>query len=141
MITVNGRPAKPAQRIRAGDVIVSHVPVRDPPPVEPEPIPLEVLHEDYQLVIVNKPPGLVMHPAPGHWTGTLLNALVITTSEARRREPERRDSSIASTRAPAASSSSPRRTPRIAISPASSTRTPSIACIWPWWRARSSEAA
>ena len=76
VITVNGRLAKPAQRIRPGDVIVSHVPMRERPPVEPEPIPLEVLHEDFELVVVNKPPGLVMHPAPGHWTGTLLNALV-----------------------------------------------------------------
>lgn len=76
VITVNGRRAKSAQRVRPGDVIVSHVPVREPPSVEPEPIPLEVLHEESELVIVNKPPGLVMHPAPGHWTGTLLNALV-----------------------------------------------------------------
>ena len=76
VITVNGRLAKPAQRVRAGDVIASHVPLREPLAVEPEPIPLEVLHEDTDLVIVNKPPGLVMHPAPGHWTGTLLNALV-----------------------------------------------------------------
>ena len=76
LITVNGRRAKPAQRIRPGDVIACHVAVREPPPVEPEPIPLEVLHEDALLLLVNKPPGLVMHPAPGHWTSTLLNALV-----------------------------------------------------------------
>jgi 23S rRNA pseudouridine1911/1915/1917 synthase len=76
LITVNGRRAKRAQRIRPGDVIACHVAVREPPPVEPEPIPLAVLHEDAALLVVNKPPGLVMHPAPGHWTGTLLNALV-----------------------------------------------------------------
>ena len=87
LITVNGRPAKPAQRIRPGDLIVSHVPVCDPLPVEPEPIPLEVLHEDSELVLVNKPPGLVMHPAPGHWTGTLLNALVHHIRGAERARP------------------------------------------------------
>ena len=76
LITVNGRRAKSAQRIRPGDVIACHAPVREPLPVEPEAIALEVLHEDAVCVVVNKPPGLVMHPAPGHWTGTMLNALV-----------------------------------------------------------------
>jgi 23S rRNA pseudouridine1911/1915/1917 synthase len=76
LITVNNRRAKPAQRIRPGDVIRCHVAVREPLPVAPEAIPLEVLHEDAAVVVVNKPPGLVMHPAPGHWAGTLLNALV-----------------------------------------------------------------
>ena len=76
VITVNGEQTKPARRVRAGDVIVSHAPVRERPSVEPEPIPLEILHEDDHILIVNKPPGLVMHPAPGHWTGTLLNRLV-----------------------------------------------------------------
>jgi 23S rRNA pseudouridine1911/1915/1917 synthase len=86
-ITVNGRRAKPAQRVRPGDVIVSHVPVRERPPVDPEPIPLAVLHEDSALAVVNKPPGLVMHPAPGHWTGTLLNALMHHIHGAERARP------------------------------------------------------
>ncbi len=76
LITVNGRRAKRAQLIRPGDVVACHVATREPPPVAPEPIPLDVLHEDPSLLVVNKPAGLVMHPAPGHWTGTLLNALV-----------------------------------------------------------------
>ena len=76
LITVNDRRAKPAQRIRPGDVIACHVAERPPLPVEPEPIPIEVLHEDAAILVVNKPPGIVMHPAPGNWTGTLLNALV-----------------------------------------------------------------
>src|SRR5215471_11043075 len=67
VITVNGRLAKPAQRVRPGDIIASTVPTREPSRVDPEPIPLQVLHEDADLVIVNKPAGLVMHPAPGHW--------------------------------------------------------------------------
>jgi 23S rRNA pseudouridine1911/1915/1917 synthase len=62
--------------ISPGDVIACHVPVREPPAVEPEPLALHVLHEDGALLVVDKPAGLVMHPGPGHWTGTLLNALV-----------------------------------------------------------------
>jgi len=76
IITVNGRRAKPAQRIRPGDVIASHAAVRAPRRVEGEALPLRVLHEDAALLVVDKAPGLVMHPAPGNWTGTLLNGLV-----------------------------------------------------------------
>ena len=76
LITVNDRRAKPAQRVRPGDVIACHVAERPAVPVEPEPIPIAVLHEDEAILVVNKPPGIVMHPAPGHWSGTLLNALV-----------------------------------------------------------------
>jgi 23S rRNA pseudouridine1911/1915/1917 synthase len=76
LITVNDRRAKPAQRIHPGDVIACHVAERPALPVEPEPIPIEVLHEDAAILVVNKPSGIVMHPAPGNWTGTLLNALV-----------------------------------------------------------------
>jgi 23S rRNA pseudouridine1911/1915/1917 synthase len=76
LITVNGRQTKPARLIRPGDVITCHVPVRERPPVEPEALALHVLHEDAELLVIDKPPGLVMHPGPGHWTGTLLNALV-----------------------------------------------------------------
>jgi 23S rRNA pseudouridine1911/1915/1917 synthase len=83
LITVNGRRAKSSQRIRPGDLIACHVAMREPLAVEPEPIPLEILHEDAELLVVNKPPGLVMHPAPGHWTGTMLNALVHHLASAR----------------------------------------------------------
>jgi 23S rRNA pseudouridine1911/1915/1917 synthase len=76
IITVNARRAKPAQRVHPGDVIASHVAVRAPLRVEGEALPLRVLHEDAALLVVDKAPGLVMHPAPGHWTGTLLNGLV-----------------------------------------------------------------
>lgn len=76
LITVNGRPSKPARLLRPGDVITCHMPVREPPPVEPEAVALRVLHEDADLLVIDKPAGLVMHPGPGHWTGTLLNALV-----------------------------------------------------------------
>jgi 23S rRNA pseudouridine1911/1915/1917 synthase len=76
LITVNGRKSKPARLIRPGDVITCHVAVREPPAIAPEPLALRVLHEDAELLVIDKPAGLVMHPGPGHWTGTLLNALV-----------------------------------------------------------------
>jgi 23S rRNA pseudouridine1911/1915/1917 synthase len=89
LITVNGRQTKPARLIRPGDVITCHVPAREPPAVEPEPLALRVLHEDPELLVIDKPPGLVMHPGPGHWTGTLLNGLVhhVGPGEGRRARP------------------------------------------------------
>lgn len=73
---VNGRPAKPGHRLAAGDRVVLR---RPPPPsrtVEPEPIPLTVVYEDADLLVVDKPAGMVVHPAPGHLRGTLVNALL-----------------------------------------------------------------
>lgn len=75
-ITLNGRPAKPSQKIKPGDRIILVVPRPEPLDLKPEPIPLEVLHEEAALLVLNKPPGLVVHPAPGHWSGTLVNALL-----------------------------------------------------------------
>jgi 23S rRNA pseudouridine1911/1915/1917 synthase len=65
------------------------VPARETPAVEPEPLALRVLHEDPELLVIDKPPGLVMHPGPGHWTGTLLNGLVhhVGPGEGRRARP------------------------------------------------------
>jgi 23S rRNA pseudouridine1911/1915/1917 synthase len=75
-VTVNGVADPPSRKLRAGDVVVW-----DPPPVAPaaaqaEDIPLTIVHEDRWLVVVDKPPGLVVHPAPGHEGGTLVNALL-----------------------------------------------------------------
>ncbi len=75
-ITVNGLPAKPSQKIKPRDRIVLVVPRPEPLDLKPEPIPIEILHEDKALLVLNKPAGLVVHPAPGHWTGTLVNALL-----------------------------------------------------------------
>ena len=75
-VTVDGRREKASWRLRAGERVVADVP---PPPgreVVPEQIPLAVVHEDDELVVVDKPAGMVVHPAPGNWTGTLVNALV-----------------------------------------------------------------
>ncbi|MDE3154230.1 MAG: RluA family pseudouridine synthase [Acidobacteriota bacterium] len=75
-VTVGGRPAKPGAALRAGDTVQVDI----PPPAEAtpaaEPIPLDILYEDEDLVVLNKPAGLVVHPAPGHPGGTLVNALL-----------------------------------------------------------------
>lgn len=75
-ITINGQTVRPSQKIKPGDRIVLDVPRPEPLELKPEPIPLEVLFEDDSLVVLNKPAGLVVHPAPGHWSGTLVNALL-----------------------------------------------------------------
>lgn len=75
-VTVNGQPGRCKMKVGPGDVIAW---TRPPPvPVEtlPENIPLDVLFEDDDLIVINKPPGLVVHPAPGHPGGTLVNALL-----------------------------------------------------------------
>ena len=75
-VRVNGLPARPSQKLRAGDEIVFDV--RPPRPVEvaAEDLPLTVLFQDRHLVVLDKPPGLVVHPAAGHASGTLVNALL-----------------------------------------------------------------
>lgn len=75
-IRVDGRPRKPAFRLRTGQAVEIAVPPPAPSGLHPEPIPLEILLEDADLLIVNKPAGLTVHPAPGHPSGTLVNALL-----------------------------------------------------------------
>ena len=73
----NGKPVKPNADVKAGDVIRLSVPREngDPAP-EPEDIPLDVVYEDDDLAVINKPKGMVVHPAPGNSSGTLVNALL-----------------------------------------------------------------
>ena len=80
VVTVGGRPVKAHAKLHPGDVVTAqfeHVPApaRDIP-LEPQPIPLAAMYEDDHLLIVDKPAGLVTHPAPGHWDGTLVNAIL-----------------------------------------------------------------
>ncbi len=75
-ILINGRPAKITHHPRAGESIQIHWPETQPAEALPEEIPLDVLFEDADLLVLNKPPGLVVHPAAGHATGTLVNALL-----------------------------------------------------------------
>ena len=76
-VTVNGVVAEKAgQKVSDGDKIEVFVPPPVPAVPEPEDIPLDVVFEDDDIIVVNKRPGMVVHPAPGHFTGTLVNALL-----------------------------------------------------------------
>jgi 23S rRNA pseudouridine1911/1915/1917 synthase len=75
-IRVNGRPAKPSHHPRAGEVVSVSWPAAQPAGAQPEDIPLEILYEDEDLLALNKPAGLVVHPAAGHAAHTLVNALL-----------------------------------------------------------------
>ena len=76
-VTVNGAVAEKAgMKVDETDEIVVEIPPPVPAIPEPEDIPLDVVFEDDDMVVVNKPAGLVVHPAPGHFTGTLVNALL-----------------------------------------------------------------
>jgi 23S rRNA pseudouridine1911/1915/1917 synthase len=75
-IRVNDEVVKPSQKIRPGDRITMDVPKPEPLELKGEAIPLDVLYEDDVLLVLNKPAGIVVHPAPGNWTGTLVNALL-----------------------------------------------------------------
>jgi 23S rRNA pseudouridine1911/1915/1917 synthase len=75
-IRVNRTGRKPGYRMKTGDVVTGSMPAQTPAEYLPEPIPLEILFEDDQLIVVNKPAGLVVHPAPGNESGTLVNALL-----------------------------------------------------------------
>ena len=75
-VHVNQLTCKPSYRAREGDVIDGAVPPPEPVDIVPEPIHLNILYEDSALLVINKPPGLVVHPAPGHPQGTLVNALL-----------------------------------------------------------------
>jgi 23S rRNA pseudouridine1911/1915/1917 synthase len=74
-VTVNGQPAKASHRVRLHDQVRVLVPAPTHPAPVPEDIPLDVLYEDNYLALVNKPYSMVVHPAKGHWSGTLVNAL------------------------------------------------------------------
>ena len=76
-VSVNGIRAERAnQKVKPGDRIELTIPPPVPADPEPEDIPLDVLFEDDDILVLNKPAGLVVHPAPGHLTGTLVNALL-----------------------------------------------------------------
>jgi 23S rRNA pseudouridine1911/1915/1917 synthase len=75
-VTVDGEVRKASYPVPAGAVIEVAVPPETPPDVAPEAIPLVVLHEDASLIVVDKPPGMATHPAPGCRTGTLVAALL-----------------------------------------------------------------
>ena len=75
-VTHGGRPVKKNGKLSAGDTLELTLPEVREVPIEAQPIPLEVCYEDADVIVVNKPKGLVVHPAPGHADGTLVNALL-----------------------------------------------------------------
>ena len=75
-VTIAGKPVKKNTRASAGDVITVELPEPREVEIEPENIPLDIVYEDEDIIVVNKPKGMVVHPAPGNWSGTLVNALM-----------------------------------------------------------------
>jgi 23S rRNA pseudouridine1911/1915/1917 synthase len=71
----------PSHRVNCGAAIVVDVPAPEPAKPKPEPIPLTVVYEDDDIIVIDKPRNLVVHPAAGHWTGTLVNALIAHCGE------------------------------------------------------------
>lgn len=84
MVSVNGKPVlKASARVKAGDQVVLEMrPTLQSQAFRPEPMAIEVVYEDAHLLVVNKPVGLVVHPAPGNWSGTLLNGLLARDEKA-----------------------------------------------------------
>ena len=80
-VTVDGRPVKKNARSAAGSLIELILPETEELPLIPQDLPLDVVYEDEYLIVVNKPRGLVVHPAPGHPDGTLVNALLYHCGE------------------------------------------------------------
>jgi 23S rRNA pseudouridine1911/1915/1917 synthase len=76
LVTVNGQVPKASYLPVSGDLIVVQIPPPEPVETGPEPIPLKVIYEDAQIIVVDKPAGMVVHPAYGHRSGTLVNALL-----------------------------------------------------------------
>ena len=74
--TVNGKQVQKNYKLKAGDKIVLEIPEAVDVDILPEDIPLDIVYEDNDLLVVNKPKGMVVHPAPGHYSGTLVNALM-----------------------------------------------------------------
>lgn len=75
-VTADGRPVKANYKIQPGAEIQVEIPDMEVPDIRPEDIPLDILYEDEHLLVVNKPKGMVVHPAAGHTEGTLVNAVM-----------------------------------------------------------------
>lgn len=75
-VTVNGKPSEKKRTVNASDVIEITLPEPEEYEVEAENIPLNIVYEDDMIIVINKPSGMVVHPAPGNYSGTLVNALL-----------------------------------------------------------------
>ena len=76
LVEVNRSPVKASYRLKAGDRILLTLPPPRPCLLEPEPVPFNIVYEDASLLVIDKPPGVVIHPSPGHATGTLVHGLL-----------------------------------------------------------------
>lgn len=76
LVTVNGKTASKGMKVKTGDVLCFTPPEPVPADIRPENIPIDIVYEDDDLLVVNKPRGMVVHPAPGNYEGTLVNALM-----------------------------------------------------------------
>jgi 23S rRNA pseudouridine1911/1915/1917 synthase len=76
VIFLNQRPTKPSAHVKAGDIVSGSLPEPEPLSLQPEPLPLTVLYEDPSIIVIDKPSGMVVHPAYGNPSGTLVNALL-----------------------------------------------------------------
>ena len=76
LVSVGGKQVRPSHILRNGEEVIVRVLPPQPAEAVPEPIPLDIVYEDADFLVVNKPPFLVVHPAPGHRSGTLVNALL-----------------------------------------------------------------
>ncbi len=86
-VTVNDKKPKASTKLRKGDVVDVLIPPRPAVDLSPEPIPLEVLHEEDGFIVINKQAGLIVHPARSHLSGTLLNALAYHFQDSESRSP------------------------------------------------------
>jgi 23S rRNA pseudouridine1911/1915/1917 synthase len=75
-VTVGNSAVKPSYTVKADDIVSIEIPDAVPTAIEPEDIPLDILYEDDDVLVVNKPKGMVVHPSAGHYTGTLVNAIL-----------------------------------------------------------------
>lgn len=75
-VLVNDKPVKGSYRVKTDDEVAFELPKSVEPDIVPENIPLEILYEDKDVIVINKPKGMVVHPAAGHYSGTLVNALM-----------------------------------------------------------------
>ena len=81
LVTVDGKPAGKSARLSGGETVSVTLPQAEEPEARPQNIPLDVVYEDRDVIVVNKPTGMVVHPAPGHPDGTLVNALLYHCGE------------------------------------------------------------
>lgn len=80
-VLVNQKPVKANYKLNTNDAIEIQIPELEMPDILPEDIPLDILYEDDDILVVNKPKNMVVHPAPGHYTGTLVNAIMYHCKE------------------------------------------------------------